>query len=105
MKTTVLFLALGMSAVAQDPWVVYPGTGKHSEVGRGEGSGSNLNIAFGRGRMGNTHYAAAFSEAVLPILSSYNPDLILVGCGFDAAEGDLLGVARYVGCQTDDVTT
>ena len=69
----------------------YPGTGKHSEVGRGEGSGSNLNIAFGRGNMGNTHYAAAFSEAVLPVLSSFNPDLILVACGFDAAEGDLLG--------------
>ena len=41
--------------------------------------------------MGNTHYAAAFSEAVLPVLSSFNPDLILVACGFDAAEGDLLG--------------
>lgn len=41
--------------------------------------------------MGNTHYAAAFSEAVLPVLSSFNPDLILVACGFDAVEGDLLG--------------
>jgi hypothetical protein len=60
-------------------------------VGSGAGSGTNLNIVWGRGGMSNLEYAAAFSEAVLPALSSYQPDLLLIACGLDAAQGDLLG--------------
>jgi hypothetical protein len=41
--------------------------------------------------MGNVEYAAAFRELVLPVLSSFNPDLIIIACGLDAAKGDLLG--------------
>lgn len=41
--------------------------------------------------MGNVEYAAAFSELVLPVLKKFNPDLIIVACGFDAAAGDCLG--------------
>lgn len=69
----------------------YPGTGRHTEVGGGAGAGTNLNIVWGKGGMGNVEYAAAFSEVVLPILCSFNPDLIMIACGLDAAEGDLLG--------------
>jgi hypothetical protein len=69
----------------------YPGTGKPSEVGKSAGEGTNLNIVWGQGGMGNVEYAAAFSEVVLPVLSSYGPDLIIIGAGYDAAEGDLLG--------------
>lgn len=69
----------------------YPGTGKHNEVGAEEGAGTNLNIVWDTAGMGNTEYAAAFSELVLPVLSAFDPDLILVSCGFDAAKGDSLG--------------
>lgn len=69
----------------------YPGTGRPNETGEGLGAGSNLNIAWPRGGMGNTEYAAAFTEVVLPVLSAFNPDLILIACGLDAAKGDLLG--------------
>ena len=70
----------------------YPGTGSPDETGGGTyGTGTNLNIAWGRGSMSNVEYAAAFSEVVLPVLKSFEPDLILVACGFDAAAGDLLG--------------
>ena len=69
----------------------YPGTGRAYETGRGSGMGSNLNISWGQGNMENMHYAAAFSEAVLPVLFSFDPDLIIVACGFDAVKGDLLG--------------
>jgi hypothetical protein len=41
--------------------------------------------------MGNEEYAGAFAELVLPVLSSFNPDLIMIGSGLDAAQGDLLG--------------
>lgn len=41
--------------------------------------------------MGDVEYAAAFAEVVLPVLSSFGPDLILIAAGYDAAKGDLLG--------------
>jgi len=69
----------------------YPGTGRFTEIGSGAGVGTNLNIVWGKGGMGNVEYAAAFSEVVLPILCSFKPDLIMIACGLDAAEGDLLG--------------
>lgn len=41
--------------------------------------------------MTNVEYAAAFTEVVLPVISAFGPDLIIIGAGYDAAEGDLLG--------------
>ncbi|CAB9514771.1 Histone deacetylase HDA1 [Seminavis robusta] len=69
----------------------YPGTGRPTEVGEGSGTGANLNLVWTRSGMGNEEYATAFGELVLPVLSSFQPDLILVACGLDAAKGDLLG--------------
>ena len=46
---------------------------------------------FTKGGMGNTEYAIAFHALVLPILSAFNPDLIIVSCGFDAVCGDPIG--------------
>lgn len=69
----------------------YPGTGHAAEVGEGPGNGTNLNVAWPRGGMGNEEYAAAYAEIVLPALDAFDPDLILVSCGLDAAKGDLIG--------------
>lgn len=69
----------------------YPGTGRHSEVGKGDGVGTNLNIVFGEGGMGDEEYAAAFSHLVLPVVYNFKPDLVLISCGLDAVKGDLLG--------------
>ncbi len=41
--------------------------------------------------MGNSEYAAAMSELVLPLLQKFGADLIIISCGLDAAEGDLIG--------------
>ena len=41
--------------------------------------------------MGNEEYAAAFSQVVLPLLYNFKPDLILIACGLDAVQGDLIG--------------
>jgi histone deacetylase 6 len=65
----------------------FPETGRPTEVS----DGTNVNIAWLYGKMGNAEYAAAFSELILPLLVEYAPDLILVSCGLDASKGDLLG--------------
>jgi hypothetical protein len=67
------------------------GTGRHDQTGKGSANGTNLNIVFPTGGMGNAEYAAAFAELVIPTLRSFHPDLIIVACGLDAAKGDLLG--------------
>lgn len=74
----------------QENWF-YPGTGRPNEVGEGDGTGTNLNIAWPEGGMKDDEYAAAFTDVVIPLLMQYKPDLILIACGLDAVEGDLLG--------------
>lgn len=69
----------------------YPGTGRSNETGEGVAKGTNLNIVWGKGGMGDEEYAAAFSQVVLPLLYSFKPDLILIACGLDAVQGDLIG--------------
>lgn len=71
----------------------YPGTGWIDEVGEGEGRGRNVNVPWPPGR-GDADYLAAFDRVLLPIAERFSPDLVLVSCGFDAAEGDLLGGMR-----------
>jgi acetoin utilization deacetylase AcuC-like enzyme len=71
----------------------YPGTGAITEVGRGAGRGRTVNVAWPAG-MGDAEYLAAFDRMLLPIARSFDPGLVLVSCGFDAAAGDLLGGMR-----------
>ena len=72
----------------------YPGTGGVWEVGEGDGLGSSVNIPWPRGGMGDAEYLAAFDALVMPIGRAFDPDLVLVSAGFDAAEGDPLGGCR-----------
>ncbi|KAM6924434.1 histone deacetylase 6 [Xenentodon cancila] len=60
-------------------------------VGVAKGVGYNVNIAWSGGRMGDSDYLAAFHHIVMPIATEFNPSLILVSAGFDAARGDPLG--------------
>ncbi|MFN2387553.1 MAG: histone deacetylase [Thermoanaerobaculia bacterium] len=71
----------------------YPGTGWIEETGEGEGRGRTVNVPWPGGR-GDADYLAAFDRVLLPIAERFAPDLVLVSCGFDAAEGDLLGSMR-----------
>jgi len=87
----IFYLSLHRASFQKTDDYFYPGTGRFEETGRNAGVGSNLNIPFERMGMTNVEYAAAFRELVLPALQDFEPDLILVGSGFDAAKGDLLG--------------
>ncbi|KAM4610227.1 histone deacetylase 6 isoform 2-T6 [Polymixia lowei] len=60
-------------------------------VGLGQGAGFNVNIPWSGGQMGDSDYLAAFHNVVMPIATEFNPGLVLISAGFDAARGDPLG--------------
>ena len=41
--------------------------------------------------MGDADYIYAFQQIVMPIATEFDPDLVIIAAGFDAAEGDMLG--------------
>ncbi|KAG2455348.1 HDAC6 deacetylase, partial [Polypterus senegalus] len=61
------------------------------KVGHGLGKGYNVNIPWNSSKMGDPEYIAAFQRVVMPIASEFDPELVLVSAGFDAARGDPLG--------------
>ena len=72
-------------------------------TGNDGGKGYNVNVAWhtrrhngkhGSMRLGSNEYRHACDEVLLPIAKEFNPDLILVSCGFDSAIHDQLGGAH-----------
>ena len=59
--------------------------------GAGAGLGKNVNIGWPEQGMGDGEYMAAFQKIVMPIAHEFNPDLVIISAGFDAAAGDELG--------------
>ena len=47
--------------------------------------------------MGRLAYRRAIQNRLLPSLRAFNPDLILISAGFDAAKGDVGNARHYVG--------
>jgi len=74
-------------------WPLYPGTGASDETGAEDARGRTINLPWPPG-MGDAEYLAAFDEILMPVARQYEPDLVIVSCGFDAALGDLLGRMR-----------
>ncbi|XP_059108968.1 histone deacetylase 6 isoform X3 [Peromyscus eremicus] len=68
--------------------------GASSQVGRAAGIGFTVNVPWNGPRMGDADYLTTWYRLVLPIAYEFNPELVLVSAGFDAAQGDPLG-----GCQ------
>ncbi|XP_064456829.1 histone deacetylase 4-like [Ornithodoros turicata] len=68
----------------------FPGTGDPQEVGIDDGTGFNVNIAWSGALnppMGDAEYIAAFRTIVMPIARDFDPEVVLVAAGFDAAAG------------------
>lgn len=81
-----------------DDGTFFPGTGKSEECGAGIGVGYNVNIAFMGGLdpvYGDPEYFAAFRSVVIPIAKEFQPDIILVSAGFDAASGHSPALGGY----------
>ncbi|MCA0433651.1 MAG: histone deacetylase family protein [Proteobacteria bacterium] len=65
---------------------LYPGTGSRSETGVG-----NIFNAPLRAGDGGEAFRAAFDGVILPALSAFGPDLVVISAGFDAHVRDPLG--------------
>jgi len=62
-------------------------TGAITDRGTGAGDGYNINVPLPAGT-GHTAYLAAMDEIVRPALDRFQPDIIIVACGFDASAID-----------------
>lgn len=70
-------------------------------AGKGEGEGTSVNIGWntrGHTRPGDAEYLAAWREVLMPIAREFDPSLVIIAAGFDAAEGDPLGGCHISPC-------
>lgn len=72
----------------------YPGSGAASEIGCDAGEGYTLNIPLPAGA-DDRALLEAFDHQIIPALTSFAPDLILVSAGFDGHYADPLGGLRF----------
>ena len=79
-------------SIHQHPF--YPGTGRPSERGIGDGYGFTLNIDLPKGA-GDKEFIEGLSNQLIPAMDKFKPEFILVSAGFDAHENDLLGQLKY----------
>ena len=71
----------------------YPGTGSPSETGIGAGNGYTLNIPMQAGS-GDREYLDAFRSRIIPVIDTFQPEIILISAGFDAHRSDPLSSIR-----------
>lgn len=65
-------------------------TGDVQDQGAGAGEGANMNIPLPAGA-GHATYLEVIERLVMPALHRFEPDCIVIACGFDAAAVDPLG--------------
>lgn len=75
---------IGFCSLHQSP--CYPGTGQASEQGK---YNNVLNLPIRSGST-LTEYQALFDSKVMPFLSNFQPDLLIVSAGYDATAADPL---------------
>lgn len=68
----------------------YPGTGSRRERGA---HGNVVNVPLAAGDRGDV-FRGAFQDEILPALTAFKPDFILISAGFDAHKDDPLGELR-----------
>lgn len=87
---------LYISVHRHDDGNFFPGTGATTECGSEDGMGFNVNVAWsGTESMSDAEYMAAFRTIVMPIAQDFEPDVVLVSCGFDAAPGHPAQLGGY----------
>ena len=70
--------------VSMHQWPFWPGTG-----GPGSSDEHTLNVPLAQGA-GDVEYLRAFDDVVEPVVSAFDPDVVLVSAGFDAHRDDPL---------------
>ena len=93
----VTAFSISRHAPEPGPKQFFPPTedGSFDRVGEGDGAGFNINVPFCSPdeRMTDADYLVTFQSIVVPVVRAYNPDLIFVSLGFDAAKDD--GLCDY----------
>ena len=79
-------------------WQAYPGTGDPSLTGEGDGSELNINAHLDCGSR-DVDMLRHWDSKLLPAVSRFRPDFIIVSAGLDSRQDDLLGCFDL----TDDV--
>ncbi|KAH7108352.1 hypothetical protein BKA62DRAFT_18946 [Auriculariales sp. MPI-PUGE-AT-0066] len=87
---------LYMSIHRYDGGSFYPGGsfGSLEMCGDGPGLGFSVNVPWPEAGMGDADYLYAFQNIIMPIAYEFAPDLVIISAGFDAAEGDPLGLCK-----------
>jgi acetoin utilization deacetylase AcuC-like enzyme len=75
--------------VSTHQWPLYPGTGRHSETGDGDGAGTTVNVPLPAATTGDV-YLRAFDDVIAPIVERFAPSWLLISAGFDAHRDDPL---------------
>lgn len=75
----------GVLFISIHQWPFYPGSG-----GPGEGNATTLNVPLAAGA-GDDEYLEHLEEVVEPAIRAFEPELLLVSAGFDAAASDPIG--------------
>lgn len=69
----------------------YPGTGGIEETGAGKAKGTKVNIPLPAG-CGDSKYLAVFKQIVVPVVTRFKPQLIMVSAGYDIHWDDTLSL-------------
>ena len=80
----------GLFFASTHQYPYYPGTGAADE--RGVGNVVNVPLAAGAG---SAEFRAAMSGTILPALTEFDPDFILISAGFDAHADDPLAMLDF----------
>ena len=75
--------------VSTHQWPLYPGTGRPEEVGGLGAIGATLNVPVPPGATGDV-LLQAMDDVAAPAVEEFQPDWVLVSCGFDAHRADPL---------------
>lgn len=90
------------AAFYEDPSVLFisshqfpfwPGSGGAEERGAGAGEGATLNLPLRAGAT-DRDVLAAYEQHAIPLLETFQPEVLLVSAGYDAHEDDPLGGLR-----------
>lgn len=74
-------------SIHQHPSFSYPGTGREFEHGTGQGTGFTCNTPVLPGQ-GNEAYQRSIQKDLVPALTTFRPQIIIVSTGFDAHKDD-----------------
>jgi acetoin utilization protein AcuC len=73
----------------ENPHILFPGTGFENDIGEGPGKGYCVNIPLPVGTYDQAYFTA-FKQVALPLMKSFQPDVIVMELGVDALAGDPL---------------